>query len=614
MITIILTLILKFSLQIMLADDFPVFGITLKGIQAFIEVNGGTEAFSSLRTTDICEQFMKPATFEAQESFCMSLKDEESFYQTIAPATAFVSHAWGHEFLDVVAALEEYDSRQTSPTVFWFDIFSNNQHKTAVRDFSWWQTVFKDNIGNLKKTLLVLEWDDPKPLTRAWCLWEMVSTVNTGSHFQVLMSPKNHGSFSNALVNQFDTLVYKTCNVDLANAQAFSASDRESILKAVEATAGFAKVNQQVIGIMREWMARSGQEALQRLPEQDRALSTLQNNLAVLLQDQGRLQEAEAFFRVSLSAQRKKLGNGHQTTLGGINNLASCLKLQGKLVAAEVLFREALDGRKRIFGTQHLLTLSSTNNLAALLQERGSLREAKSLFKQVLLGRRRALGDLDQYTLNSVSNLGSVYKLQKKLAKAEPLLVEALQGRRATLGNMHPDTLGSIHNLGALYQDQGRLKEAEELYREVLELRRQTLGELHPQTKTSVQILEDITKGRKGKGQKEKAPPLEEPFWDDNESQMYIASQMDVMDVASQMDVAPRMVFATNVYTGPRSTSQPPTQPPTRPPVRPQMHVAPQMAFAPQMHIASQMHIAPQMSVAPPMHVATQMASHPSGK
>jgi len=129
-----------------------------------------------------------------------------------------VSHAWGHEFLDVVAALEDYDSRQPTPTVFWFDIFSNNQHKAPNREFTWWQTVFRDNIGKLKRTLLVLEWNDPKPLSRARCLWEMVSTVDTKSEFHVLMSPKNHKSFATALVNDFDNIVFKTCNVDLKSA------------------------------------------------------------------------------------------------------------------------------------------------------------------------------------------------------------------------------------------------------------------------------------------------------------------------------------------------------------------------------------------------------------
>ena len=64
----------------------------------------------------------------------------------------------------------------------------------------------------------MLVWDDPKPLSRAWCLWEMVSTVDTRSEFHVLMSPKNHKSFATALVDDFKGIVLKTCNVDLKSA------------------------------------------------------------------------------------------------------------------------------------------------------------------------------------------------------------------------------------------------------------------------------------------------------------------------------------------------------------------------------------------------------------
>ena len=151
-------------------DDFPTDGITLKGIKHFIESHGGEQAFTGLRTTDVCDRFLKPSTVDLGESYCGLAKTDPTRSGYIGQATAFVSHAWGHEFLDVVAALEAYDSKQPTPTVFWFDIFSNNQHKAPNREFTWWQTVFRDNIGKLKRTLLVLEWDDPKPLTRAWCL------------------------------------------------------------------------------------------------------------------------------------------------------------------------------------------------------------------------------------------------------------------------------------------------------------------------------------------------------------------------------------------------------------------------------------------------------------
>jgi len=153
----------------------------------------------------------------------------------------------------------------------------------------------------------VLVWDDPKPLGIAWCLWEMVSTVDTGPEFHVLMSPRNHKSFAVALVNDFENIVFKTCNVDLKSAEAFNPSDRDNIFMAVEATTGFDEVNKVVIAIMREWMAESGKEALFGLPEEERAVSTLQNNLARLLKDQGKLNEAEPLLREALEGFRAPL-------------------------------------------------------------------------------------------------------------------------------------------------------------------------------------------------------------------------------------------------------------------------------------------------------------------
>jgi len=209
----------------------------LKGIKAFIEKNGGETAFAGLTTEQVCNvEFIKHLTEASKESFCTTFADQGS--EMIAQATIFVSHAWRHEFLDVVAALEDWDEHQSVRAVFWFDIFSVNQHDTIVRDFTWWSTTFKDSVKKLGHTLLVLEWDDPKPLSRAWCLWEIASTVDTKSVFQVLMSPKNQGSFSRTLVDNFDRIIYKTCNVDLAKAEAFKVSDRNNIRKAVKAMGG----------------------------------------------------------------------------------------------------------------------------------------------------------------------------------------------------------------------------------------------------------------------------------------------------------------------------------------------------------------------------------------
>ena len=260
-----------------------------------------------------------------------------------------------------------------------------------------------------------MEWDDPKLLSRAWCLWEMVSTVDTKSEFHVLMSPKNHKSFATALVNDFDSIVLKTCNVDLKSAQAFNPSDRDNIFKAVEATAGFDEVNKVVIGIMKEWMAESGKEALLGLPEEERAVSALQNNLAVLLEDQGKLNEAEPLFRESLEGSRRTLGDTHPSTLTSINNLGSLLLAQGKLSEAELLLREALEVKRRTLGDTHPSTLASINNLASLLQAHGKLDEAEPLYRQAVSGAKKTLGVEHPTTVTFQENL---HELLQKMGKA----------------------------------------------------------------------------------------------------------------------------------------------------------------------------------------------------
>ena len=374
-------------------------------------------------------------------------------------------------------------TRSNRPRLFfWFDIFSNNQHKAPNREFSWWQTVFRDNIGKLKRTLLVLEWDDPKPLSRAWCLWEMVSTVDTRSKFHVLMSPRNHKSFATALVKDLKNLVFKTCKVELRSAQAFNPSDRDNIFKAVEATAGFEEVNKVIIEIMRRWMVKSGKGALLGLPEEERAVSVLQNNLAGLLQDQGKLNEAEPLYREALEALRPTLGDTHPFTLISISNLGRLLQDQGKPNEAEPLLMDALEGSRRTLGDNHPDTLTSINNLASLLQAQGKLTEAEPLFREALEGLRRTLGDTHPNTLSGFNNLASFLKTQGKLNEAEPLYREALEARRRTLGDTHPETLTSINNLGSLLEAEGKLSEAEPLYREAVSGAKKTLGDAHPTT------------------------------------------------------------------------------------------------------------------------------------
>merc|ERR1712054_715116 len=86
---------------------------------------------------------------------------------------------------------------------------------------------------------------------------------------------------------------------------------------------------------------------------------------------------------------REKLGDKHPSTLTSINNLAGLLEERGRLDEAEPLYQEALAGRREKLGDKHPDTLLSINNLAALLKAQGRLDEAERLDRGALADRQK---------------------------------------------------------------------------------------------------------------------------------------------------------------------------------------------------------------------------------
>ena len=73
-----------------------------------------------------------------------------------------------------------------------------------------------------------------------------------------------------------------------------------------------------------------------------------------------------------------------------IDNLAGLLQDEGKLEEAAALFREALDGRRATLGDKHSATLTSANNYGVLPFEQGRGEEAAPLIRDALSGHRES--------------------------------------------------------------------------------------------------------------------------------------------------------------------------------------------------------------------------------
>ena len=122
-----------------------------------------------------------------------------------------------------------------------------------------------------------------------------------------------------------------------------------------------------------------------------RTLGTV-GNLAILLGEQGKYDEAEPMYRRALAGEEEALGPAHPSTLATVGNLAILFAQQGKLDEAEPLFRRELAGEEEALGPAHPDTLGTVVNLAGLLKIRASTTRRSRWTAARLRVRRRRSG------------------------------------------------------------------------------------------------------------------------------------------------------------------------------------------------------------------------------
>jgi len=162
------------------------------------------------------------------------------------------------------------------------------------------------------------------------------------------------------------------------------------------------------------------------------------NNLALVVEAQGRYAEAEGLYRVALEIDRATIGEGHPDYAIDLNNLAGVVRAQGRSAEAEGLYREALEITREAIGEGHPSYAIRLNNLAGVVQAQGRYEQAEGLYR------------------------------------------EALEIGRATIGEGHPDYAIRLGNLGQLLGQMDRAEEGREMLEQALEIFRATLPPDHP--------------------------------------------------------------------------------------------------------------------------------------
>jgi CHAT domain-containing protein/tetratricopeptide (TPR) repeat protein len=148
------------------------------------------------------------------------------------------------------------------------------------------------------------------------------------------------------------------------------------------------------------------------------------------------LSEVEGLYRRALAIQERSLGPEHPALANTLNNLAAMLDQQGKPVEAEALQRRALAILEKTLGPLHPDTASTLTTLAVSLDRQGRIVDSEQTYQRAV-ETSRAAGNPRTLLLNT-SRLGFSLAKRGRLREALPYYREAID----TLDRLYVRTRG----------------------------------------------------------------------------------------------------------------------------------------------------------------------------
>ncbi len=212
--------------------------------------------------------------------------------------------------------------------------------------------------------------------------------------------------------------------------------------------------------------------------DRPRVAASLRQSIGETYRTFGLFGPALAQTRAAYEARRARLGPDHLDTLWSMTALGLVLQEMGRADEAEPFYRESLERHRRVAGPDHWATLNTTQNLAVLLALQGRFGEALPLARTAADTYRRTAPDHEgrPATVNTLAFvLGRLGRHEDALAAAR----ESLEAQRALDGDESWRTYTVRSNLGHFLRRVGQLEEAHEQHRAAVEGLRRLLGATH---------------------------------------------------------------------------------------------------------------------------------------
>ncbi len=175
------------------------------------------------------------------------------------------------------------------------------------------------------------------------------------------------------------------------------------------------------------------------LGEKDDEYADTINDRSFAFLKQGRVEEAEAGFRLSLQIKEECLPPSHVALQCTLSNLAHVMGILRKYDGVEDMLKRASEIAMVAYGDQSPRTAVSINNLGGFYLERGNLLEAAEYFERALSIKEKALGKKSHELIKNINNLAIVYKRLNKTAQSEELSERAGDLMKAKIASNNRD-------------------------------------------------------------------------------------------------------------------------------------------------------------------------------
>ncbi|GBG28198.1 Kinesin light chain [Hondaea fermentalgiana] len=454
----------------------------------------------------------------------------------------FVSYSRGMRFQDLLDSLTlHFQGRNPKKSYVWLDVFGVVQALPESMGSSLRAEVSRGallahrrelittGLDRLIRTfaevaLVLPSWDDPAPLDRLWCLWELFFAEKHEAKLSVLSPPGDAQFLPGRLVGSCEEILGRIASIDFANATTSMRGDGRLIRTA----AGQQKLNSQAINdkvqlYLEAWLLEAIRAQIVivtrkrqvRSDEHRLEAAALLENEAILLLRLGlradaiaRLNEALGFAQACagssnvreqelheiLDAVNKGDDPGFSSSAGasgtapgsdfwdkgsiwsGSSGESTKASQSSGSSGARSGFRSVRGGRRQRISSTHSLDEISDHYTAALeLVQSGKPEEAYEKFSEALSWLRKLPADQRDGILagNVLVGMADVLVDQGNFNLALRRAQEALELRRDALGDIDVEVAATISRIGKIHYLMGDTEQALETLASALRVSQQ---------------------------------------------------------------------------------------------------------------------------------------------